>query len=124
MMELKAIATKMENQEQLTASEIRQTLNILKSFAKIHQMDIVKEEAEGMSLELDETYCPITGEKLYEVLESGYHGYLKPHGKCKECSKYYAFAEFDFPEGVSQPRWPMRYLGVTCKVCKSEQDLG
>ena len=123
MMDLEAVVAKMENQKQLTASEIRQTLSILKSFARIHQMDIVKEKAQDMSLELDETYCPITGEKLYEVLESGYHGYLKTHGKCKECSKYYTFAEFDFPEGVSYPRWPVRYLGATCKACKSEQDL-
>lgn len=124
MTRLQAVATKMERQQQLTTAEIKDTLNILQSFAKIHQMDIVKEKAESMSLDLDETYCPVTGDKLYEVLESGYHGYLKPHGKCNECGKYYAYSEFDFPDGVSQPRWPMRYLGVTCKVCKSEQDLG
>jgi len=114
----------MESQGTLTRHQIDETLKILVSLGKIHKMDVTKERAEKMSLELDETYCPVSGKKLYEVLDSGYHGYLEPHGKCKDCGKYYIFAEFDFPEGVSQPRWPMRYLGCTCKVCKSEQDLG
>jgi hypothetical protein len=114
---------KMEQNQQLTIREIRETISALSSFNKLHQSEIVKEKAKAASLDLDESYCPITGEKLYKVLESGYHGYLKPHGKCKDCNKYYAYSEFDISDGVSQPRWPMRFIGVTCKVCKSEQNL-
>ena len=113
----------MEQNQQLTTHEIRETINTLSFFNKLHQSEIVKEKAKVASLDLNDSYCPITGEKLYKVLESGYYGYLKPHGKCKDCNKYYAYSELDMSDGVSQPRWPMRFIGVTCKVCKSEQNL-
>lgn len=109
-----------QNNQQLNEFQIKETLDILDALNKVHTVQINQDKNNSVS---DETCCPVTNEKLYEVLKSGAHGYLSPHGQCINCNKYYAYSEFNFSEGASKPQWPMRFIGMTCKLCLHEQDL-
>jgi predicted CxxxxCH...CXXCH cytochrome family protein len=46
--------------------------------------------------------------------------HLAPHGQCERCSNWFHFKGLQTPAGKSAPKWPIRYLGYTCKKCHRE----
>ena len=114
--------TSLKNRIQLTNKatfeNIDEALSILNKFDKLLASSN-KEELETMS-SIQDT-CPVTEQKLFEVLESGSHNYLITHGLCDICNKYYAKSELCLAEGIDFPSWPLRFINTTCKICFDKQ---
>ena len=64
-------------------------------------------------------FCHHTGIDLFE-LQGDKTVHLEPHGQCERCSNWFHFKALHAVTGKSAPKWPIRYLGYTCKKCHRE----
>ena len=64
-------------------------------------------------------FCYHTGIDLFE-LQGKETEMLAPHGQCDRCSEWFHFKALQAVVGKSIPKWPIRYLGYTCKKCHLE----
>ena len=64
-------------------------------------------------------FCYHTGRDLFQ-LQGEKTVYLEPHGQCERCSNWFHFKALQTVAGKSEPKWPIRYNGYTCKKCHRE----
>lgn len=62
-------------------------------------------------------HCRETGQEMYEVIEGRDDIYISSHGQCIECKEYKSIDALKTAEGMSPAKWPVRYVGYTCKDC-------
>ena len=62
-------------------------------------------------------YCKTTGEELFIKLPNGKEIRTKSHGKCFDCDDWFSIEALRTAEGMSMAKWPIRYVGYSCKAC-------
>ena len=64
-------------------------------------------------------FCYHTGIDLFQ-LQGEKTVMFAPHGRCDTCDNWFHFKALHTVAGKGTPKWPIRYLGYTCKKCHRE----